>query len=314
MVCPFLLVAQSLSLEEAKKRLEIHGKIAEFSQVHYRKIQHQKSDSIKILFFDKTSYEFDEKGHFVQTKAVRADSVLRYKEIYSIKPQKDSFWVSELERFEKDNQRVWWIVYTYNAQNQLIEYENKLNNDKTTYQYDPRGNQIAKIHNVSLANASQCARVEFTYDTENRITELTGYARNQSISHQWKYSYPKNQKKSAYYLNKVQPDEEAKIKMELQFEDIEEFNADNQRIKYEHISYKHLHDYRKCTYSYDSMGKMNGMYTFDKDSKITKTEIIEYEYDQQGNWTKKTVITPNLSYKHMLPEVEVWERQIKYYP
>lgn len=312
--CNCWLQAQYMCAIDAKRLLEIDGKVAQVSERWYRKIQVKNSDSVQILAFDTKLYEFDSSGFFTQVKVTRADSVLRYKEIYTLKPQTDSFRTLELERFEKDNQRVAWIYYTYNAQNQIIEHEDKLHNYKITYKYDQRGNKIAQIHNEARAIASQCARVEYAYDARNRITELTGYARNESITHQWKYTYPKNQKKSAYYLNKVRPDEEAKIKMELQFEEIEEFNADNQRIKYEHIQYEYTRDYRKCTYSYDSMGKMNGMYTFNKDSKITQTALTEYEYDQQGNWTKKTVITPNVPYKHMFPEIEVWERQIKYYP
>jgi hypothetical protein len=73
-------------------------------------------------------------------------------------------------------------------------------------------------------------------------------------------------------------------------------------------------DYIRCTYSFDDAGRPTGQINYDASGKMLSKSTVEYEDDDSGNWTKKTIVDWDTMSESMKQKaIVVTLRTIKYY-
>ena len=211
-------------------------------------------------------------------------------------------------RYDNNRNNIEFIAYVndsiflkelakYNEKNQLIEFKRYFDDGKlghkTSYSYDKNGNEIEYAYqsNYSLSKTKKI------YNTSNQLIEEQNFDEDDKLKRSYTYKYNINGK-----LIEENESNEGKF------------------VKKEATTYNTKGDKTSIT-NYDSKGVILNNETFIYNSedalieqvytnKTSKT-VASYEYDQKGNWTKKTEYT--VSPPNGLPsEYSIIERKITY--
>lgn len=183
---------------------------------------------------------------------------------------------------------------TFNAQNIVT--------DKITYMYDSKGN--VNEENLYQGSESVQFKAVYKYDKKNRKISEARYNKNSEKHYETLFKYEGNNLAKKYTVNN---------KGEIEYS--EDFTYDNKGKELTHTTFEKFdNSTTKDTYSYDAKGNkatweivkngklfMKALYTYDTHNnnimiavndatgkEVDKREYI-YEYDEKGNWTKRTV-------------------------
>ena len=164
-----------------------------------------------------------------------------------------------------------------------------------TYKYDTNGNKIGEKSFNS--DGSLLAKNTNKYDTNENRVETTCYKPDGRLRSRFASKYDTNGNEIEWIMHIKSGSIDSKVTYK--------YDTNGNRI--ERISYEDGSLFAKTTYKYDTNGNKieNNRYIFDVnlDEKFT----YKYNYDQIGNWTKRT------EYKNGIAKT-ITERKIVYYP
>lgn len=160
--------------------------------------------------------------------------------------------------------------------------------------YDENGNIIVqKWYN---SNDSLLGKLIYTYDHRGNKIEKNAYSSDGSLYNKYIYAYNQmgNQIEEKLYNSKgILTNKNT-------------YTYDDKANLTEHTEYGSAGFYVKNTYAYDEQGNQIEQNRYNADGSLEKKYSRAYEYDTQGNWTKK------LSFKNKIPEY-IQVREYEYY-
>lgn len=306
---------------------QLIGKVKSYAEVAYKvedrsgKIEKIEKLKSHYSYFD-SQKKYDEKGNLIELNAFNTDGSLDVKETYTYD---DKGKLVEFNSYPSDSSLLYKNMYSYDDMGNMIAFNcchsnksmdytfsfkydekgnhvesNKFNSDgkleeKATYTYDGKGNKIEASYYL---DSSLYFRETYAYDNKGNIIELNSYYSDSSLEFRETYTY--DDKGNKIELNK--------------------YNSNNSLESRE-------------TYKYDEKGNLTEKYMFrlkttfntgenDADSKEKKNEnqynginddgnlemafTYKYDYDEKGNWIKKTY------FKNQIP-IHMYEREYEYY-
>lgn len=256
-VTAFLLLAGSCTMAQDGadwKDMGLKGKVKTLkNQWTYR----YKADGVNFTPWEKqqaTVYEFSNTGRYTSIRETKPDGSQNYRVQYSYKPAEKK---GEQSFFGKDDQPTIRKTMTYDDKGrlkELIEYTKEGKKDRWyVYEYDVRGNNTTRSY--FRTDGSLGSKSTWTYDVNGfKIgykLETTGYA-------------------TSY----------------------EKYVVDSKGNRVQETSFDQ--DYRqraRIVREYDANGNKISESRYDEEDQLRVKATWKYEYDKQGNWTKRTEFT-----------------------
>lgn len=228
-----------------------------------------------------------------------------------------------ITRRNGDNTQIDRIVNNY--VNGKLEEQKKFNGqnasiDRTTYNYDKNGN--LKGQNIYLGSNAVQYKDVYEYDSQNRKVSEIRYNFNDEMLYKTEFRYDDagnlgvkettNSKGEPEYLEKFTYDKSGNLLSRSAYEkggavtteDVYEYDAKNNRTAWSVYQNKNL--IMKTKYRYNDKGELTDLISSDNNNKIFDNSSYTYEYDKNGNWTKKTTTKGG-------KPVYTEEREITYY-
>jgi hypothetical protein len=202
---------------------------------------------------------------------------------------------SQIDRIEmkyKDGHMIEKI--TYNAQNNPL--------DKVTYVYDSKGN--LRGENIYLHSEYVQYKTKYDYDNKNRIVAESRYDKDSKPVYTTTYQYKgnnlikketTNEKKVVDYSEQFNYDPKGNMISHITFE---RYDNSNTVDKYIYDALGNKTDWTvlrndvpamKASFKYDDKNNLTATHAVDGSGKVIEEKLYKFEYDTQGNWTKKTV-------------------------
>jgi len=273
----FLIVAFSLLLcgcgsqkKTDLEKLSVRGKVKQIIELQYLAKEKfgkvEKGDSYREEGWDE-AMEFNEEGYFTKKTS-----------------------------FDMYGREVGYSDYTYNEQGQLLEIRNYDAeggfSDKNVYRYDEK-KRVVEIINFGNSDRLNFSQVLEYNDKERQVTSSHYDARGKLLD------------KTIYLMENEYPVE------------TKEYNTDNVLCNHRKEKYNKSGQQEELTvyvprpmqilFEYDKKGNLVSRTGTDgEDGEAFSPVRYEYEFDEQGNWTKK------IEYIGGKPSILV-ERQIDYY-
>lgn len=192
--------------------------------------------------------------------------------------------------------------------------------DKTTYEYDKKGNLIKE--NMFLREETIQFVSSYKYDDNRRKIEEASHDGKGNFIYRTTFTYEGDKLssietmdtdgKTLVKVNKYTYDAKGNRIKEYSYrtadklESIEEYTYDEKNQRTAWVLTQNGIIVGKMTFAYDDKGSQTEVVTSDGEGNIVNSISYTYEYDTNGNWTKKTARLNNN------PSVVV-ERVITYY-
>ena len=183
---------------------------------------------------------------------------------------------------------------TFNAQN--------LQSDKSNYLYDSKGNVIQE--DIYLSKDFVQYKAVYKYDKQNRKISEARYDKDLKKHYETTLKYDGknvtnkstvNDKGELEVSQDFTYDSKGNVLTEMAYE---KFDNSKTLTRYAYDSKGNRTDwsvekngvpYMKATYTFDDKDNLTSISATDKDGKEIERRDYAYEYDETGNWTKKTV-------------------------
>lgn len=230
--------------------------------------------------------------------------------------------ITGIIRLNADNSQIDRIAMTYNGK-KLTEkktFNNQDNpNDRITYLYDDKGN--LKGENLYLGSEYVQVKNLYDYDGQNRKVAESRYSKDSPLyKTTFEYDGKNIVKKETTDAKGIVLNSE-KSKYDKKGNLLERYTTDNSDKSEVFDSYKYNDKGNVTSWTVTRNGapEMQVLYKYDGHNNVTavksvngKGQVIDnrayaYEYDDNGNWTKKTVVVNDKPFT-------VVERKITYFP
>ena len=224
-------------------------------------------------FIEKLNHKlmlFNESNNEIKEISCNSDGTVRAYQLfkYDYKGNRISF-----EEYNSKDSLLNKQLYLYNDKNNLIKIE--WGKDQIwEYSYDENGNKIEWRMIDSKRNINNI-QAKYKYDQEGRISSWDEYFNGTyNYTHVLKYDENSNETEENLF------DRNGKLYSRY----LKYYDAMGNITKYEDFvkdSLIHL-----TTYDYDKYNNIKKYNFFEPDGKLKSSVIIEYEYDNYGNWIK----------------------------
>ena len=183
---------------------------------------------------------------------------------------------------------------TYNAQNNPI--------DKKTYSYDDKGNKVGEA--IYLRSEYVQYKMHFKYNDKNKLIEEAQYDKDGKLLYRSTYEYRGddlaktetfNDKGEVEFSKKNSYDKNGNLTGEMTYE---KFSNTTTIEKYQYDSFNNKtmvsvskNDVLmlKISYKYDDKNNVIASHAFDGQDRPRESRTYAYKYDDNGNWTQKTI-------------------------
>ena len=213
--------------------------------------------------------------------------------------------ITAIIRRNGDNSQLDRVVLTYKGKN-LVEKKsfNSQDNptDRTTYTYDPKGR--LKGEEMYLNTEYVQVRNQYEYDAENRKISETRYSKDKMI-YKTVFAYDgKNVTKKETTAPSGAIEYREKSSYDKKGNLLERYIVDSadKSVTHEVCNYDANSNPTSVKVDVNNVPQSEILYTYDGHGNVTAVKISNgkgesldsreygYEYDDQGNWTKKSVI------------------------
>lgn len=230
--------------------LKLKGKVKSLTETEFKKILVDKSGEIQKapIIINKYIYFFNDTGNIFEEDYYGLNDDFKYKDIYKYDDK------GNLIERNRNNLTSYKNSYVYDEKDNIIEdsgYNSNSNSyEKTTFEYDNKGNIIVKTR--FDINDSLISRDTCKYDTKGNKIESRFYTKSTALKLSYKYDNNGNR--------------------------IEEYwcwLANSSFMK-------------KIISKYNDKGNVIEAYSYKADGSIDNKFTYNYDYDEAGNWIKKT--------------------------
>ena len=219
---------------------------------------------------NKLTYKYDEKGNIIEKVSFNGDGVVENKKTFKYNEKGGKI---EEAYYGGDGTPGKKLTYKYDDKGNIIEEVSFKGNDelqyKTIYKHDKEGNVIEEKH---LGNEGKIVnRHSYKHDKEGNVIEEMYYHRERLYN---KIIFAYDEKGNL--IEKVTYGGDEKLE-------------------------------KRTTHKYDEKGSLLLTQEFNGTGKIITECTYTYEYDEKGNWVKKSAVVP------FKVGSGVWERKIVYF-
>lgn len=268
----------------------ITGEKIEGSSSNFDSLGRLTADELYFIFGDSIDYEY----HYQYDTAGNPLEEFYGNQRFTAVNKYDSLGnLLECTTFEENGTVDFKFLYRYNSLGQ--EFENKAYNadgslyETIIYLYDNQGNLIEKEKEMGAGTFGY--RIAFRYDAVGNEIEKTSYRFDGSVEKKSTYQYDTHsnliESSEDGFHNSFQYNEKGNL--------VEEIEKEGNQFKF------------RSLYTYDKQNNLLSTKVFNANNDYFFGARYEYEYDDQGNWTKKT------KYNVEDKAEEVTLRSISYY-
>ncbi|RRJ89229.1 RHS repeat domain-containing protein [Flavobacterium macacae] len=239
----------------------------------------------------KTKYTFDKGNNTIISKRDKEG-----RQIYKTVNTFEKGLLTQKRLFDKSDQLMERFTYKYDKKGNLIEAT--LQNDyevlyKDVYEYDTKNNKVSEAR---LDRSNTPAYKIATQFKDSLITEIKSY----------------DSKGNLISLEKRNYDSKGNIESKS-LEDLENKEYSKEAFKYDSAGnlvqwMQSVQDQKPqiINYQYDDQKNLVHLQRIDNEGNVQENRKYAYEYDEQGNWIKKSIINNDT-------QTFVIERKIQYY-